>query len=224
MVSRSDCRLASLVLATAMVCACRGTGPEPVEQASPASVQPEAEPKQPTPAPEPAPAEGETRTSTETGTAETETGAAEAEIETGSETEIGSETGAERRIGRLCSKPYSLSSTPGKGASSRASAEDSSATRPKRSFSLTPGLEVGLEGEPRQIWTTKYGVEFDELDASEVYTIAIVEIEGKRVKTMKLDFDARGSDDLCLSYNDFYGTWQLRALRSGQRCGPCTTR
>ena len=42
--------------------------------------------------------------------------------------------------------------------------------------------------------------------------------------SLVLDFDKRGSEDLCLGLSDFYGSWQLRALRSGQRCGECVTR
>ena len=145
--------------------------------------------------------------------AETETGAAGTETETGAD---------ESTSARLCSKPYRLSSTPGKGASTRAKADSPSSG--SKSRKLAGGLEVAIGEAPRQAWTTKVGVEFDGLDPSQSHTIEIFDAKGKRLKSLKLDFVARKSEDLCLSRNDFYSTWQLRALRSGQRCGPCTTR
>ena len=208
--------------------ACRAAVPELVDQSGAAN----DEPGESTRALEPpatdervlpgvASAAVESQPGSETGGSETggsETGGSETG---GSESET-SETGGSETGARLCSRPYSLSGSPGKGAGTRESAGDSSkyeaATR-----RLERGLEVSIGEGPGQPWTTKLGVEFDGLDPSARHTVEIVDAQGKRMKSLVLDFEARGSEELCLGFNDFYGTWQLRALRSGQRCGPCVT-
>lgn len=133
-----------------------------------------------------------------------------------------SETGEPRSGGaRLCSRPYELSSTPGKG--TRASN-----TRPqadaKAREQLERGFEVSVAGRPAQAWTSTRGVVFDELDPTIRHTIFIREPGGAKVKAMILDFERRDSEELCLGLNSFYMTWQLRSLRPGAGCGPCTTR
>ncbi len=90
---------------------------------------------------------------------------------------------------------------------------------------LKRGFDVAIgSGPQRQRWTTQRGVEFDGLDPNKRHTIFISAADGKRIRKLVLNFTKRGSNDLCLGYNDFYNTWQLRKLRSGQRCGPCVTR
>ena len=127
----------------------------------------------------------------------------------------------ERPAARLCAKPYRLSGTPGKGAgrAGKSAGDDAEATA-----RLRRGFDVRVDGGEPLRWTTKQGFELDGLDPRKRHTIVISTAKGKRIRELKLDFRARGSDDLCLAFNDFYHTWQLRKLRSGRRCGPCVTR
>ncbi len=130
------------------------------------------------------------------------------------------ETG-DRAQARLCSRPYTLSGTPGKGASR---GEKSPAAYADENERLRRGFDVAVDRGDRQRWTSKEGIEIDGLDPSERHTIMISAADGKRIRKLVLDFRARGGHDLCLGFDDFYNTWQLRKLRSGQRCGPCVTR
>ncbi len=158
--------------------------------------------------------EPETSGAHETGNAE-EGDAEEGDAEEG-DTGAGGPTSA-----RLCSRPYTLSGTPGKGASrgGKSSADYAEATA-----RLRRGFDVAVDGGERQRWSSKEGIEIDGLDPSRRHTVKISAADGKRVRKLVLDFRARGSDDLCLGFDDFYNTWQLRKLRSGRRCGPCVTR
>lgn len=122
---------------------------------------------------------------------------------------------------RLCSRPYTLSGTPGKGASR---GDKSPAAYADANERLRRGFDVAVDRGDRQRWTSKEGIEIDGLDPSERHTIMISAADGKRIRKLVLDFRARGGHDLCLGFDDFYNTWQLRKLRSGQRCGPCVTR
>ena len=169
------------------------------------------------PSEDPAKVEVEVGTDSETG----ETGESSGDSEASGESESGdSETGGGAGA-RLCSRPYSLSGTPGKGASLHELTAEAYADRTRE---LRRGFDVSVDRGERQLWTTKQGVEFDGLDPARRHTIMISAAGGKRIRKLVLDFGEHGSEDLCLGYSDFYGTWQLRALRSGQRCGDCVTR
>ena len=102
--------------------------------------------------------------------------------------------------------------------------EPSAAANAAARKQLQQGLEVSIDARPPQRWTTKAGVSFDGLDPATKHQIEIRDSRGKRYKTLVLDFERRGSEDICLGMNSFYGSLQLRALRPGARCGPCTTR
>ena len=198
--------------------ACRAAVPELVDQSGAAN----DEPGESTRALEPPATDEQKLPGAASAPVESQLGSETGGSETGGSETGGSETGGSETGARLCSRPYSLSGSPGKGSGTRESAGDSSkheaATR-----RLERGLEVSIGEGPGQPWTTKVGVEFDGLDPSARHTIEIVDAQGKRMKSLVLDFEARGSEELCLGFNDFYGTWQLRALRRGQRCGPCVT-
>jgi hypothetical protein len=145
------------------------------------------------------------------------------ESDTGSdETSVSSEE-APMHQGRLCSRPYGISSTPGKGSSTGLDADPEAKRAAARSW-LAQGLEVQVDDLERQAWTPKLGVEFDRLDPSVDHVIEIFDAKGHRVRRLRLDFERRGSDDICLGFESFYATWQLRALATGARCGPCVTR
>jgi len=151
------------------------------------------------------------------------------ESETGPEpaTETESETGTEPEAAsaRLCSQPYSLSSTPGKGSQTvQQFAEQSDADRSAATRELAAGFEVRVDEREREAWTSKVGAAFDGLDPSVEHRVEIFNARGKRIRRLTLDFDKRGSDDLCLAFNSFYATWQLQTLPSGRKCGPCVTR
>jgi hypothetical protein len=163
--------------------------------------------------PVPAASELEAQTSTESAADPDEASASRPAIEPGIE--------APTHPGRLCSRPYGISSTPGKGAATR---EDSQAERAAARRRLAQGFEVRVDDLERQAWTPELGVEFDRLDPSVDHVIEIFDAKGRRVRRLSLDFARRGSDDICLSFETFYTTWQLRALAPGARCGPCVTR
>lgn len=168
-----------------------------------------------------APTTGETTTTGETGATLAEpTTDPEAAASGGGDASGDAETG-ERAQARLCSRPYTLSGTPGKGASR---GEKSPAAYADAIERLRRGFDVAVDGGARQRWTSKEGIELDGLDPSERHTIMISAADGKRIRKLVLDFRARGGHDLCLGFDDFYNTWQLRKLRSGERCGPCVTR
>ncbi|MEZ4381302.1 MAG: hypothetical protein R3A79_08125 [Nannocystaceae bacterium] len=122
---------------------------------------------------------------------------------------------------RLCARPFTLSSTPGKGS---ARGDNTPADYAEAIERLRPGFDVRVDrGEPLR-WTTRQGFALDGLDPSKRHIVRISAADGKVVRQLTLDYRKRGGDDICLVFSDFYETWQLRRLRVGERCGPCVTR
>lgn len=141
-------------------------------------------------------------------------------------------------VGRLCVHPYRIGSTPGKGGSTGTRRDlsapfGSGAPRgadPEVRYAaerrrLKKGMQVAVGELAFEDWNTKVGAMFDDLDPAVRHTIRVRGAGSTRTrKTLKLRFDPEGPLDICLRYDPFYGTYQLRKLRPGTRCGPCTTR
>ena len=76
----------------------------------------------------------------------------------------------------------------------------------------------------RQKWTPNAGGVVEGVGLEGKHVLRIFDARGRKKIALHLDFMRRGSPDVCLAYNATYGSYQLRTLRPGRRCGPCTMR
>lgn len=202
-----------LALATVGLLSCTADSPKVVPDPAPAPVA-ETEPSRESPATTTdAGIDDTTDSGAERATGESEPSESEPELADTVEPAAGA---------RLCARPYRVSDTPGKGAIRPG--QDDAGDYERAAKQLARGRTVAVDERPEQPWTPKLGVEFDGLDPTSAHTITVRDADGRKVRTLKLDFRRRGSDDLCLGFDSFYATHQLRALRTGARCGPCVTR